>query len=615
MRIRTGMWWPTCLMVAAVQAAPITQLQSDTTYEVRADATYTLEQYTRIRVEDPEAARIVGQAPLQYSESLQSLEILEAYTTTHDGKRIEVTPDKILERQAPESSRAPTFSDRKVKTVVFPQVEVGSITTLRWRRTQLKPDMPGHFSMWETIGRIIDVESETVTLRAPESLVMHIDTRDMEGGAVGNPAPGMREWRWSFKPVKGQPGEPRELHRRDTAPHVMVSTYSSYDELAAAYGARAAIMAKPSAETRKLAEEITAGIKDKRAQARALYEWVSANIRYVSIVLDRGGYVPHSSQSILEARYGDCKDHVTMLEALLAAKKIRSSAALVEASNSYFVPKTVVIGAFNHAITYLPDFDLFVDSTPGSLPFGVLTPNESGKQALIVDNGKGKSELRRLSTPTVRGDWTVSHVDFTLSEDGTVTGTTSGESAGLYEASDRQAIKSIPQDQLPEFVNRMLGAHGTGTLESGDPRDFTRPFTYSVKLALPQFIKLPGPGAFPQPSGFARLGGKLSQFTEMMSRPDRTQPMVCPAAGRRTELAQMRLPPGLKVISIPEAVKKTVKYGGYESKYERNGNVIISTRTLTLEYPGPVCGPEEYPELRDLATAMRQDARAQIVYE
>ena len=135
---------------------------------------------------------------------------------------------------------------------------------------------------------------------------------------------------------------------------------------------------------------------------------MSANIRYVSIVLDHGGYVPHSSDSILAARYGDCKDHVTLLEALLATKKICGSAALVQATNSYVVPKTVVIGAFNHAITYLPDFDLFVDSTPGSLPFGILTPNEAGKQALIVDNGRGKSELRRLPTPTVRGDWAAS---------------------------------------------------------------------------------------------------------------------------------------------------------------------------------------------------------------
>ena len=176
MRIQAGMAL-TCLMVAAVQAAPITQLQSDTTYDVRADATYTIEQFTRIRVEDPEAVRAVAQMPLQYSESLQALEILEAYTTTRDGKRIEVTPDKVLEQQAAESSRAPMFSDRKVKTIVFPQVEVGAILTARWRRTQSKPDFPGLFSMWETVGRVIDLESETVTLRARKSRAAHRYTR------------------------------------------------------------------------------------------------------------------------------------------------------------------------------------------------------------------------------------------------------------------------------------------------------------------------------------------------------------------------------------------------------------------------------------------------------
>ena len=614
MRIQAGMALM-CLMAANVHAAPITQLQSDTTYDLRADGTYTFEQFTRVRVEDPQAIRIVGQMPLQYSESLQSLEILEAYTTTRDGKRIDVTPDKIRDQQSPESSRAPMFSDRKVKTMIFPQVEVGATITSRWRRTQLKPDFAGFFSMWETVGRVIDLESETVTLRAPASLALQIDTRGVDGGAVDNPAPGMHEWRWSFKPVKGQPAEPRELHRRDTSPYVMASTYSSYDQLAAAYNVRSALMAKPSAEVRKLADEITAGIKDKRAQARALYGWVSANIRYVSIVLDHGGYVPHASQDILAARYGDCKDHVTLLEALLAAKKIRSSAALVQSTDSYFVPKTVVIGAFNHAITYLPDFDLFVDSTPGMLPFGVLTPNEAGKQALVIDNGRGKAELRTLPMPNARDDWVVSRVDFTVSEDGTVTGTTSGESAGLYEANERQAVSAIPQDQLPQFVNRMLGTRGTGTMQASDPRDLARPFTYSATVDMPKYVKLPGPGATAQPSGIGRFGGTMMQFLQIMSNPTRTQPMACPGAGRRTEIAQFRLPPGLKVTSVPESVKQAVKFGAYESKYERNGEVIVSTRTLTLEYPGAVCSAEDYAQLRDLATAMRQDVRAQIVYE
>ncbi len=44
------------------------------------------------------------------------------------------------------------------------------------------------------------------------------------------------------------------------------------------------------------------------------------NIRYVAVYLGNGGLEPNSAQSILDNHYGDCKDHVTILEALLAAK-------------------------------------------------------------------------------------------------------------------------------------------------------------------------------------------------------------------------------------------------------------------------------------------------------
>jgi transglutaminase-like putative cysteine protease len=608
--LATAWLWP-----AVALAAPVTELQSDVIYDVRPDATFTIEHFDRIRVDEPQAIAKVGQLPLEYSESLQTLEILEAYTTTAAGTRIDVTPDKILEQQSPQSSRAPMFNDRKVKTVVFPQVEVGATITVRWRRAQTKPDFAGLFSLWESLDSGVDVESSTVTLHAPASLDLHIDTREVGGGEVESPAPGMRAWHWTFKPVKGQPGEPRQLHPRDTAPYVMASTFETYDQLAKAYDARAALMAQPGAGIRKLADELTAGIKDRRAQARALYEWVGANIRYVSIALGHGGFVPHGAEAIREARYGDCKDHVTVLEALLAAKKIRSSAVLVNSANSYFVPKTVTVGAFNHAITYLPEFDLFLDSTPGLLPFGELTATEYGKQTLIIDSGKGKAELRTLPLPTAGRDWTVSRAELTVSADGTVSGNATGESAGLYEAADRQIVSSIPKDQWPQVANRMMGARGTASLEPGDPRDFSKPFTYTVKFELPKLFKLPGPGAFVPLSGFARFSGTIGQFIQFMSLPERGRPVGCPSAGKHTEISELRLPPDLKLSKIPDGIKLNAKYGGYESSYVQKGDVVVSTRTLTLEYPSAVCSPEDYAELRNLAIGIQQELRAQIVYE
>ncbi len=595
-------------------AAPVTQLKSETTYEVRSDGTYTVEESGTVRVDSAQGVRAAGQMALGYSTSLQKLEILEAYTTTRDGKRIDVGPEGIREQESRASAGAPTFSDRKAKAIIFPQVEVGSMLSAHWRRTQLKPEIPGFFSLWESVSRSIDNEAASVTLRAPADLALHIDTRDADGGEIANPPAGMREWHWTFKPSKGQPSEPRQVSSRDLAPYVMASTFDGWEDLAKAYDARAADKAQPSPAVRKLADEITAGIKDRRAQARALYEWVSKNIRYVAIQLEDGGYVPHSADDIYAARYGDCKDHTVMLQALLAAKKIPSSPVIMNSSDSFFVPKIVTTRAFNHAITWLPEFDLFVDSTPGMLPFGVLAPSEYGKQVLVIDAGKGQPALRRLPLISPERDWISSRIDLAIAADGTMTGTATGEAAGLFEATERQIFTSIPREQLEQASNRALGGRGTVKFEVGDPRDFGKPFSYVSKIELPQYVKLPGPGANHIPMGIGRFSGAMSQFVSTMSEPARTLPMVCPAAGRRTEVAHLKLAPGMKITQLPQGVKLTSKYGSYESKYEQVDDTLVATSTLTLEYPDAVCAAEDYAGLRDFASAIGKDAREEFLY-
>ena len=598
----------------ATFAAPVTQLESTTSYTVNADATFVEESFGRVRVDDQAGVRRIGQMPIQYSTSLQALEVLEAYTTTKDGQRIDVTPDKIIEQQLPQSSGAPMFSDRKVKMVIFPQVEVGSVITVRYRRTQLKPDFPGHFSFWETPPQSIDLEKSSISLTAPKDLVLHIDSRDASGGEVASSDPALRKWVWTFADSKGQPGEPRQIHTRDVAPYVIVSTFDSYEALARAYDERARGMEQPSPEVRKLADEITKGIKDPRAQAAALYEWVTKNIRYVGIFLENGGYVPHAAEEIRVARYGDCKDHATLLEALLAAKKIRSSVALIQSGDSYFVPKVVTPRAFNHAITYLPDLGLFVDSTPGFLPFGAIAPGEVGKQSLVVDAGDGKPAFRTLPLLKPTTDWAAVSNEFTVAADGTVDGKSSAETAGLYQVMERGAFANAPKDRLPQMVNRMLNGRGTGNIEIGDPRDFAKPFRTSTTVNMPASVQLPGPGAMAIPAG-VRTGGSIQSFPGFANQPERKMPFTCPASGRLTEVTRVQLPENMKVKALPKSVKLTSKFGGYESSYEQTGAVVVATRTLTLEYSAPTCSADDYAELRTLAQGVGTDLRAQIAYD
>ncbi len=74
-------------------------------------------------------------------------------------------------------------------------------------------------------------------------------------------------------------------------------------------------------------------------QARALYNWVATQIRYVGIYLGDGGIVPNYADDTLRNRYGDCKDKSTLLVALLAAKGIEAESAMVNSGRTFTLPE------------------------------------------------------------------------------------------------------------------------------------------------------------------------------------------------------------------------------------------------------------------------------------
>jgi hypothetical protein len=106
--------------------SPVTIKKVDVTYEVNSNGTYTKDGILQIQINIDQAVQSAGHAYLAYSELLQSLEVLEAYTETATGERIDVPADKIFTQQSPISTGAPAFDDIKVKAVVFPQISVGA---------------------------------------------------------------------------------------------------------------------------------------------------------------------------------------------------------------------------------------------------------------------------------------------------------------------------------------------------------------------------------------------------------------------------------------------------------------------------------------------------------
>ena len=96
-----------------------------------------------LRVYDAETARVSGRVDLPYSASQSSLEILEAVTLKADGRKLAVTPDKIVDIAPRVSPDVALYTDLRTRSLVFPDVGAGDSIRYAYRLTTFANIWPG----------------------------------------------------------------------------------------------------------------------------------------------------------------------------------------------------------------------------------------------------------------------------------------------------------------------------------------------------------------------------------------------------------------------------------------------------------------------------------------
>ncbi len=259
-------------------------------------------------------------------------------------------------------------------------------------------------------------------------------------------------------------------------------------------------MAKVTSAIQKLADEITLNIDDKADQAKALYYWVAKNIRYVFIGLGDGGLVPQEAQLVLANRYGDCKGHVVLLEALLDAKGIESSPALINLSDAYQFPKLAVFEPLNHVITYIPSLDLYLDSTAQFAPFGVLPQEDMDKPVILT----GLDKLGRTPPPRAKDHALKSEVRLKMIADGNIDGTSHTSATGIHGVDSRQRRFNSMHSPNDKLIRRRLAEYnetGGGSITSTDPQDFDKSYEENTNFTIDAVSNILGPAALAIPVG------------------------------------------------------------------------------------------------------------------
>jgi transglutaminase-like putative cysteine protease len=611
--------WIKSLLVFAVLTAPAvaerpytpnaTLEKSLDTHDVRADGSDRETAEFVLRIETPQGISDEGAQRISYRSSIDEVEFIEASTIKADGTEIKVPESAIRTQDEDSDGGATEFSDTKYKVIVFPAVEVGGRVRYKVIINHRTTPFPSYFGSYSVFPPQWKFEYWQLNLNVPTGLPLFFEQRGIAGG-VQSTKDGVNHYQFSYRGPAPKAPEAGSVWAGDYAPILLVSTYPDMIAVGKAYAEAAAPMAKITDRLQTLADEVTKGLTDDAAKVKALDHWVTKNIRYVSVTLGHGGLIPHPADQVLANRYGDCKDHAILMQALLASVGVRSTTALVSSGSAYTISTVGSLTPLNHAITYVPSLDLYVDSTDQFSHFGTLSFSVMDKPTVLTAFG------RLGHTPRMLADENVNRADISMviKPDGTIEGKTSVTVSGIFEAdarSDRFYAQSKAEAQVVKSLLARFDETGTGSLDYPDPMVLDQSFWVSSSYRLDPVTNFPGPGALMTPVGLSP--GSIAGIGLYKPVEQREQAFAC-MSRILEDTYQIEFPKNVALGQLPKGV--TYSDGGvqYRSTYEQKGHAIAIHRVLEVQRSRDVCTPHDNDEWKAFHAMLQRDLRSQVFY-
>ena len=571
----------------------IVHVEEDGDHSVRA------QQATLIGSES--GARDYSTRSVSYSPRYQTLHILHARVFKTDGT---VIPADDLGDSGPGDSVASMYYDSRTHTVRYPDLERGDVVEFDYRLEPKRNPYGDYFSELQTFGSSIPTKLQRYVVIAPAARPLHI-TAERLAAAHETESDTEHAYAWEMHDIAPLPSEPKEPATTEIAPYVHVSTLDSWAEVGRWYAQLIAPQMKLDATLRTVLQNLIAGKTTDEEKIRAIHQFVLRNTHYVALEFGIFNYKPYPVSQVYARRFGDCKDKSSLMIALLHAAGIDADLALVRTRRLGDVsPEATSVSVFNHAVVYIPKYDLWLDGTAEYAGTHELPIDDQGAQALTVSLD-GNAQLRRIPVSLPMENYTHRQVRAELQPNGEIefTGSayTRGEDApGLrrdFEVTEQQraSFQNHLAEVLPSVRLDSVEVDGAQDLESDVIVNFSGDLdTYSGARNV----------------SLATSWMKRSYVRTLAAMPSRSEDLQLPAPWTTEEELHFVVPQGAKVISLPQDTNLNTPFGSAVVRYERrDGEVIVRT---FVQFRQIDISPAEYGAFRDFCFRIDDAFRQKI---
>lgn len=545
-----------------------------------------------------EGAERWGEQTFGYTGGDERLTINWIKVVRPDGTVISDKPTHEQESLAPVALEAPVYSDAKVRRVSIGGVAPGTLLDFSWSTERLKPVLAGDFYTGWRVTTGLLVRRSRLILDVPASVTPRLREQNWRNPRPVQTMGGRRIYTWAANDVQKIAAEPFAASPNSVFVSITIAGTVSWNDIARWYAALSRDRYALTPELEAKASALVAGALTRDDSLRAIHRWVAQDFRYVSLSLGLGGYQPRLPASVLETKYGDCKDKATLFIAL--ARRLGFHAYPVLLHSTGGVERDLPsISQFNHMIAAVVrpsgGYD-FVDLTSELTPWGELPPAEQGEFALVV-HPDGRGEEVTLPADAVTANRSEVRIAGALTEDGVFAGRYTETQRGTQQYSLRGTFtRDFTADERRQIARGIAGKVFQGA--AGDSLEL---FNGRDLRATPRISVWISGGRAAQSTGNQMIltlpmhnYANASLVSDLESLRARRFPIDVAAVVGPAEVVnelRLRLPDGWRA-RLPDGVTAESEFGSYRAEYRQEGRDLVVVRRMAgrkgVEPPGKI---------------------------
>ncbi|MGA3006347.1 MAG: DUF3857 domain-containing protein [Opitutaceae bacterium] len=514
--------------------------------------------------------------------------------------------------------------DSRILQVNIPGVEIGDIVHSVTHTLVRRPIMAGEYSdeyLLEGRSFILHTSCE---IHAPAARPLrHVELRDPVKGTVvyttRTASEGGVIHHWEINRVPRMYDEPSMPPDEMVLQRVLVSTLPDWAAVSKWYwNLSQAHLAALTPDIKQTVAELTAGAKTDEEKIDAVFQYVSANIRYMGVTpeKDRPGFEPHDVKLTFAKKYGVCRDKAALLVAMLKLAGEQAYPVLINVGVR--LDAEVPDPFFNHAI-------VAVESAPGRYVLmdptdehtRDLLPGYDDNQSYLVCRPEGDTLRRSPVVPPAANMMRIATIG-TLSRDGALTATATLDFNGVNDDEYRNAFAQMKPDDRRRFfaghLQRILpGAQLTSLQITPDNiLDESAPLRAEIAFSVPGLAGFGGHKAVLTMPWIGRSFGVANFILNGTGLDQRKYPLETQVTCGVSESIKLKLDPNFaQVLSLPAASEIDNDCLAYRRHFESHNGTVECARELGLKVVE--FSPDQYLELKKMLRDVAYDERTMPV--